>query len=196
MVQEQGRADPPARARWACCLPTADETTVSLSCPAQDTGPWLAELVIKALQAEPGVIRDPGRGRSAVGARGAPLIQGEPLRWGGTEALLEVVCPADSPLAEVCLRLPPWEHLSRSLAEDDLWEGIDRVAAELGARLGAVDDGPSVGFPAGSPGGGIARSLWRHHLGLILPPTWLSHLPGGTDPYRELPGCGLVVVLH
>ncbi|MGA9775912.1 MAG: hypothetical protein WBU92_08335 [Candidatus Dormiibacterota bacterium] len=187
----------PGQPLWNCCLPTADETTLSLSCPVPASGPWLSAVALRALREAAEVAPDPNRERYAVG-RGpaAPQILGEPIRWGAAEAVLEVHQPSGQEVAQLTLRLPPWDLLSAALAEAEVWDGLDRVAEAVRADCGAVDDGRSVGFPPGESERRWARDLLAAHLGALLPSRWLAHLPPGTNPYLELRRSGLLLVLR
>ena len=161
------------------------------------TGPWIGARARAALGAGGGVRPDPGRERYAVGGRGgAPQIHGEPLLWSGCPAWLEVCAPARQLRSEVTLRLPPWQELSRLIAEEDLWDAADLLADDLGADLGVVDDGGTVGFPEVGEHPQPVRRILLAHLGIILPLPDLPALGSGLNPYRELPRSGLVLVLR
>lgn len=180
--------------RWRCCLGTADETTISFSCPADEDGPWLLQRGLDALTLEGGVERDRGRERWVVGAgRAAPQIAGEPIRWRGVPASLEVVSPSGEPNREMTLRLPFWAELALAVAEEQLWAAVDRLAQEGRARCGTVADGRAVGFPADGPG--AAARLQQSHLGVIVPSAWCSGLRRGSNPYRHLSRSDLLLFL-
>ncbi len=187
----------PSSAAWLSCWPTADETTVSLSCPLAGGGPWLAARALDVMRTRPGVGQDPGRERFALGdRRRAPLVLGEPLLWSGLPVTIEAWEAQDWPLGEVTLRLPPWEQLQERVAEDDLWELTDRLCIEVNARCGVLSDGRTVGHPDLAHPARALRQLQRLHLGVLVPPIWLDWLRPGSNPYRALEASGMVVVLE
>lgn len=188
---------PAPGAGWSCCLPTADETTISLSCPLDRGGPWLAGRALDILRAAGGVEPDQQRQRYVSGTRrGAPLILGEPLLWHGLATTLEACQAEPNVSGEVTVRLPPWSELSPAIPEATLWELTDRLAEELGAHCGVVSDGRAVGYPDLASPAASASRLQRAHLGVIVPPGWLAYLRPGSNPYQELPRSELVVVLE
>ena len=181
---------------WSCCLPTTGETTLSLSV-LRTSGPWIGARARASLGGAPRVTADPLRERYATGGgRGTPQIHGEPLIWLGCPAWLEVCAPANEPRAEVTLRLPPWQELSRLVAEADLWDAADLLALELSSDLGVVDDGATVGFPGAEDPPGQAERLLRGHLGIIVPSAAVRALDTSRTPYWELPRSGLHLVLR
>jgi len=187
----------PGTPAWRCCLPTADETTVSLSCPLDRGGPWLAGRALDILRAAGGVEPDPSRQRYVTGTRrGAPLILGEPLVWHGVAVVLEACQMNGQATGEITLRLPPWQELAPALAEAVVWELTDRLAEELRAHCGVVSDGRAVGYPDLGRAQASAAGLQRSHLGVIVPQAWLRYLRPGSNPYCELPRSELVVVLE
>lgn len=182
---------------WDCCLTTADETTVSLCCPLDRGGPWLAGRALDVVRAAGEVAPDLSRERYAAGTkRGAPLILGEPLLWRGLAATMEACQAGGERTGEVTLRLPPWPELAGAVPESALWELVDQLAEELGSLCGVVSDGRAVGYPdLGKPREAAVR-LQLSHLGVLVPRDWLPFLRPGSSPYRELPDSGLVVVLE
>ncbi len=182
---------------WNCCLPTADETTLSLSCPLEEHAPWLAGRVLDVLRQVARARSDPSRERYVVGRRrGAPLVLGEPLLWNGLEIVAEASEPLGSGLGEATLRLPPWSELAQRVPEPELWVLADHLAEELRAGCGVVSDGRSVGFPKPDWRPSPARRLQSRHLGVLVPRAWLADLRPGSTVYRELPRSGLLVVLE
>ncbi len=181
---------------WSCCLPTAGETTISLSV-VRTAGPWIGARARASLGAPPRVTADPGRERYAIGSgSGTPQLHGEPLIWLGCPAWLEVCAPAHEERAEVTLRLPPWQELSRLVAEADLWDAADLLALELSSDLGVVDDGATVGFPGAEDPPGQAGRLLQGHLGIIVTSAAVRALDTSRTPYWELPRSGLHLVLR
>ncbi len=181
---------------WSCCLPTTGETTLSLSV-LRTAGPWIGARARASLGGSPRVTADLLRERYAVGGgSGPPQIHGEPLIWLGCPVWLEVCAPANEQRAEVTLRLPPWQELSQTVAEADLWEVADVLAVDLGSDLGVVDDGATVGFPETVDAQGQALRLLQSHLGVIVPSAALGDLGRDRAPYRVLPRSGLALVLR
>lgn len=182
---------------WRCCLPTADETTLSLSCPLDQGAPWLAGRALDVLRQVTSAQSDESRERYVVGMRrDAPLILGEPLLWNGLPILAEASEPPGARAGEVTLRLPPWVELAERIPEPQFWELADHLAEELRSRCGVVSDGRAVGFPDLDLGPGVARRLQSLHLGVIIPPPWLDRLRPGSTAYVELPRSGLILVLE
>jgi hypothetical protein len=97
---------------------------------------------------------------------------------------------------EVTLRVPPWPELAGAIPESTLWELVDQLGEELAALCGVVSDGRAVGYPDLARPQDAALRLQRSHLGVLVPRDWLPFLRPGSNPYRELPGSGLVVVLE
>jgi hypothetical protein len=182
---------------WDCCLTTADETTVSLCCPLDRGGPWLAGRALDVVRAAGEVVPDPSRERYVTGTRrGAPLILGEPLLWHGLAATMEACQAGGERTGEVTLRVPPWPELAGAVPESTFWGLVDQLAEELGAICGVVSDGRAVGYPDLERPQAEAMRLQLSHLGVLVPRDWLSFLRAGSNPYRELPGSGLLVVLE
>lgn len=195
-VEADGLGSGVPRPEWGCCLPTTDETTISLSARAAP-GPWAGARARTALQGTGDLTPDPDRERYAVGGGGGePQLHGEPLLWLGIPIWLEVCAPAGELRLEVTLRLPPWHELSSLVGEDALWEAADILAKELGADLGTVDDGATVGFPDFKTEPTWARRVLHAHLGVIVPDSQLAALGGGFTPYRQLPRSHLLLVLR
>jgi hypothetical protein len=189
--------DDPAAPAWDCCLPTADETTISLCCPLDQGGPWLAGRALDVVRAAGQVLPDPARERYVTGSRrGAPLILGEPILWRGLPATVEACQARGEPTGEVTLRLPPWPDLAGSVSESTLWELVDQLIEELGARCGVISDGRAVGYPDLQNPRQAALRLQLSHLGVLIPADWMSFLRSASNPYRELPRSGLVIVLE
>ncbi|HEY6537756.1 MAG TPA: hypothetical protein VI138_01795, partial [Candidatus Dormibacteraeota bacterium] len=128
--------------------------------------------------------------------RGAPLILGQPLLWHGVAAVAEAVELEGGSAGEFTLRLPPWSELAPAIAEDELWSVVDRLAAEFAASCGVISDGRSIGYPELGDPGQAARRLQRQHLGVLVPPAWLTHLRTGSTPYLELSRSRLTLVLE
>jgi hypothetical protein len=97
---------------------------------------------------------------------------------------------------EVTLRVPPWPELAGAVPESTFWGLVDQLAEELGAICGVVSDGRAVGYPDLERPQAEAMRLQLSHLGVLVPRDWLSFLRAGSNPYRELPGSGLLVVLE
>lgn len=188
-----GRPEP----AWNCCLTTADETTVSLSCPLEKGGPWLAGRALDVVRAAGEVAPDPSRERYVTGTRqGAPLILGEPLLWHGLAATMEACQAGGERTGEVTFRVPPWPELAGAVPESTLWELVDQLAEQLSALCGVVSDGRAVGYPELDRPQQAAMRLQRSHLGVLVPKDWLPFLRPGSNPYRVLPSSGLLVVLE
>lgn len=182
---------------WSVCLPTADETTVSLCCPLEPGSPWLAGRALDIFRQSGGVEPDPSRQRYVTGTRrDAPLILGEPLLWRGMPATLEACQVDDGGTGEVTVRLPPWSELAQVVAERELWQLTDSLAEEFSARCGVVSDGARVGYPDLSRPRAWGPKLQREHLGVIVSPAWMGFLRRGSGVYLELPRCELLVVLE
>ena len=187
----------PDQLDWRCCLPTSDETTVSLSCPLEQGQPWLAGRALDILRQWAGVRSDPAGDRYVVGRRrGPPLILGEPLLWNGLPLVVEA-CEIEAGAAgEVTLRLPPWTEIASKIPERQLWEITDRLADEFSSSCGVVSDGRAVGYPELTAPQMTALRLQRLHLGVLVPPDWLAYLRPGSTPYLRLPRSQLVLVLE
>jgi len=182
---------------WRCCLPTSDETTISLSCPLEPGQPWLAGRALDILRHETFAQSDPDRDRYAIGRRrGAPLMLGEPLLWNGVPCIVEAVEPDGGSAGELTLRLPPWSELAAKIPEERVWAVTDQLAREFTASCGVVSDGRAVGYPDLAEPRLTAQRLQRLHLGVLVPPTWLEFLRLGSTPYQELPHSRLLVVLE
>ena len=182
---------------WCCCLPTADATTISLSCPLEAGQPWLVGRALDILRQEARAQSDPEGERYGAGRRrDAPLLLGEPLLWNGVPLIAEAVELEGGLAGEVTLRLPPWAELADQIPEERLWTVTDRLAAEFQASCGVVSDGRAVGYPDLSQPAATARSLQRLHLGVLIPPAWLAFLRTGSTAYRELPESQLLLVLE
>jgi|GEM_PF-2676756 len=181
---------------WRSCWPTADETTVSFCCPLDD-GPWLVGRALDVLRHQGGVEPDPHRQRYVSGTKkGAPLILGEPLRWHGMPVVMEACQATGQATGEVTFRLPPWAHMAEHLAEDTLWSLVDALGSELGAHCAVLSDGRAVGYPDLADIPQAAARLQLSHLGVLVPPGWLSSLRPGSSPYLTLQVSELVVVLE
>ncbi|MGA8207738.1 MAG: hypothetical protein WB867_06915 [Candidatus Dormiibacterota bacterium] len=188
------QASPPP---WCCCLPTPDATTVSLSCPLEAGQPWLVGRALDILRQEAKAQSDPDGERYGAGRRqGAPLLLGEPLLWNRVPLVVEAVQLQGGATGEVTLRLPPWAELAVRIPEEQLWTVTDRLAAEFRASCGVVSDGRAVGYPDLSQPEATARRLQRLHLGVLIPPHWLTFLRTGSSAYRELPESQLLLVLE
>jgi hypothetical protein len=109
---------------------------------------------------------------------------------------VEACQASGEPTGEVTLRLPPWPELARAVSESTLWALVDQLTEELGARCGVISDGRAVGYPDLQNPRRSALRLQLSHLGVLIPADWMSFLRSGSNPYRELPRSGLVVVLE
>ena len=189
--------DQSSPALWCCCLPTADATTISLSCPLEAGQPWLVGRALDIVRQETHANSDPKGERYGAGRRrDAPLLLGEPLLWNGVPLIAEAVELGGGLAGEVTLRLPPWAQMAARIPEEQLWTLTDRLAAEFRASCGVVSDGRAVGYPILGQPAATARSLQRLHLGVLIPAAWLPFLRTGSTAYRELPESHLLLVLE
>ncbi|MHB8324208.1 MAG: hypothetical protein ACYDHB_07280 [Candidatus Dormibacteria bacterium] len=197
MAQAEGDGEQAGAPAWRSCWPTADETTLSLCCPLEVGGPWLAGRALDVLRGAGEVRPDPSRQRYVTSTRrGAPLILGEPLLWHRLAVTLEACQAKGQSTGEVTLRLPPWAEMAEELAEENLWRLADDLAQELRAHCAVISDGRAIGYPDLGRPERAAADLQRSHLGVAVPRAWLGFLRSGSNPYRELPRSELSVVLE
>ncbi len=185
---------------WRVCLPTVDETTVSLAVPdpGAERAPWLLaralDLIRATHRAEPA---DAPRRFVAGRRRGAPMVAGETVRWAGVPLTVAAVQSVGAATGELTLHLPPWDQLAPIVPEALLWGLVDSLADDLRAPCGIVADGRAIGFPDLEQPRRTMRRLWRQHLGLLLPPEWQEHLGApSVVPYTQLESVGLLLVLR
>lgn len=107
-----------------------------------------------------------GRFRSLGSGKGEPLTASHTLTAAGLEFEFEVLVGGG--VREAAFTAPGWTELQQALDEDSWWNLVDRLAAAVGARFGALGDGEALAPELPSSASGWNVLMWRH-MGILVP---------------------------